>query len=393
MNITVVGSGGWGTALALVLLENGHQVSMWCRRAEKCQEMQESRENPVLPGVKLPQELELTCDLNVLADSQVVVLATPSFAVRATSKQIAPYLKAGTVLVSVAKGIEKDSCLLLHQVIEEEIPNCPVVVLSGPSHAEEVARGLPTGVVVASENKEAALLAQDIFINRNMRLYTSPDILGVEIGAALKNVVALCTGCCVGMGYGDNTKALIMTRALTEMARLGVAMGANKETFAGLSGLGDLIVTCTSMHSRNCRAGIAIGKGTPVAEAVGGKDGTVVEGYYAAASARQLAHKMGVEMPIAEGAYQVLYEGKDPHTLGPAFACFFADPASYRQPQGAESLQSALDICYHILHGRSGSLCKIFFSESAVLLLLVSGNDSPGGIDDGSQSVLVKAVL
>ena len=313
MNITVVGSGGWGTALALVLLENGHQVSMWCRRAEKCQEMQESRENPVLPGVKLPQELELTCDLNVLTQSQVVVLATPSFAVRATSKQIAPYLKAGTVLVSVAKGIEKDSCLLLHQVIEEEIPNCPVVVLSGPSHAEEVARGLPTGVVVASENKEAALLAQDIFMNRNMRLYTSPDILGVEIGAALKNVVALCTGCCVGMGYGDNTKALIMTRALTEMARLGVAMGANKETFAGLSGLGDLIVTCTSMHSRNCRAGIAIGKGTPVAEAVGGKDGTVVEGYYAAASARQLAHKMGVEMPIAEGAYQVLYEGKDPH--------------------------------------------------------------------------------
>ena len=287
MNITVVGSGGWGTALALVLLENGHQVSMWCRRAEKCQEMQESRENPVLPGVKLPQKLELTCDLNVLTQSQVVVLATPSFAVRATSKQIAPYLKAGTVLVSVAKGIEKDSCLLLHQVIEEEIPNCPVVVLSGPSHAEEVARGLPTGVVVASENKDAALLAQDIFMNRNMRLYTSPDILGVEIGAALKNVVALCTGCCVGMGYGDNTKALIMTRALTEMARLGVAMGANKETFAGLSGLGDLIVTCTSMQ----------------------------EGYYAAASARQLAHKMGVEMPIAEGAYQVLYEGKDPHVI------------------------------------------------------------------------------
>jgi len=227
MNITVVGSGGWGTALALVLLENGHHVSLWCRREDKRRQMQESRENPVLRGVELPQALELTCDLNVLTQSQVVVLATPSFAVRSTARRIAPYLKAGTVLVSVAKGIEKDSCLLLHQVIEEEIPNCPVVVLSGPSHAEEVARGLPTGVVVASENKEAALLAQDIFMNRNMRLYTSPDILGVEIGAALKNVVALCTGCCVGMGYGDNTKALIMTRALTEMARLGVAMGAN----------------------------------------------------------------------------------------------------------------------------------------------------------------------
>ena len=219
------------------------------------------------------------------------------------------------MLVSVSKGIEKDSCLLLHEVIHEEIPNCPVVVLSGPSHAEEVARGVPTGVVVASESKEAAMLAQDLFMNQRMRLYTSPDILGVEIGAALKNVVALCTGCCMGMGYGDNTKALIMTRALTEMARLGVAMGAHKETFAGLSGLGDLIVTCTSVHSRNCRAGIAIGKGMPVEEAVGGKDGTVVEGYYAADSARQLAHKMGVEMPIAEGAYQVLYEGKDPHVI------------------------------------------------------------------------------
>ena len=315
MNITVVGSGGWGTALALVLLENGHRVSMWCRREDKCRQMQESRENPVLRGVELPQALELTCDLSVLSDSQVVVLATPSFAVRSTSRQIAPYLQEGTVLVSVSKGIEKDSCLLLHEVIHEEIPNCPVVVLSGPSHAEEVARGVPTGVVVASESKEAAMLAQDLFMNQRMRLYTSPDILGVEIGAALKNVVALCTGCCMGMGYGDNTKALIMTRALTEMARLGVAMGAHKETFAGLSGLGDLIVTCTSVHSRNCRAGIAIGKGMPVEEAVGGKDGTVVEGYYAADSARQLAHKMGVEMPIAEGAYQVLYEGKDPHVI------------------------------------------------------------------------------
>jgi len=315
MNITVVGSGGWGTALALVLLENGHQVSMWCRREDKCRQMQDSRENPVLPGIKLPQELALTCDLNVLADSQVVILSTPSFAVRSTCRQMAPHLKEGTVLVSVAKGIEKDSCLLLHEVIHQEIPNCPVVVLSGPSHAEEVARGVPTGVVVASESKEAAMLAQNLFMNSRMRLYTSPDILGVEIGAALKNVVALCTGCCMGMGYGDNTKALIMTRALTEMARLGVAMGAHKETFAGLSGLGDLIVTCTSVHSRNCRAGIAIGKGMSVEEAVGGKDGTVVEGYYAAASARQLAQKMGVEMPIAEGAYQVLYEGQDPHVI------------------------------------------------------------------------------
>ena len=184
MNITVVGSGGWGTALALVLLKNGHQVSMWCRREDKCRQMQESRENPVLPGIKLPQELALTCDLNVLANSQVVVLATPSFAVRSTSRKIAPYLKEGTVLVSVAKGIEKDSCLLLHQVIEEEIPGCPVVVLSGPSHAEEVARGVPTGVVVASESKEAAMLAQDLFMNEQMRLYTSPDMAEMKIMGA-----------------------------------------------------------------------------------------------------------------------------------------------------------------------------------------------------------------
>ena len=232
---------------------------------------------------------------------------------------LAPHLQPGTVLVSVSKGIEKDTSLLLHQVIEEEVgDSCPVVVLSGPSHAEEVARGVPTAVVVASESRQAALLVQDLFMNERMRIYTSPDILGVEVGAAMKNVIALCAGCCAGMGYGDNTKAMLMTRGLTEIARLGVAMGAHKETFAGLAGLGDLIVTCTSMHSRNCRAGIAIAQGTAVEEAVGGKDGTVVEGYYAAASARQLARKVGVEMPISEAAYQVLYEGMPPRdVVGP----------------------------------------------------------------------------
>ena len=316
MNIVVLGSGGWGTALALVLVENGHQVSLWCRREEKCQEMRTSRENPVLKGVTLPEELMLTTDLDVVRDCAVVVLATPSFALRETARKVAPHLKDGTVLVSVTKGIEKDSALLLHQVVEQEVgERCPVVVLSGPSHAEEVGRGVPTAVVVASEDQNAAELAQDLFMNQRFRIYTSPDIIGVEIGGAMKNVIALCAGCCDGMGFGDNTKAMLMTRGLTEIARLGVAMGARKETFAGLTGVGDLIVTCTSVHSRNCRAGMLIGQGTPVEQAVTGMGGAVVEGYYAAASARQLAERAGVEMPITTGAYEVLYEGRDPHTV------------------------------------------------------------------------------
>ena len=218
-------------------------------------------------------------------------------------------------MVLVSKGIEKETSLLLHQVVEQEMEGrCPVVVLSGPSHAEEVGRHVPTAVVVASERRQAAELVQDAFMNGRLRIYTSPDIVGVEIGAAMKNVIALCAGCCDGMGYGDNTKAMLMTRGLTEIARLGVAMGARKETFAGLTGLGDLIVTCTSMHSRNRRCGIAIGKGTPPQQAVA-EMGMVVEGYYAAANARTLAQKVGVEMPITEAACQVLYEGATPQQV------------------------------------------------------------------------------
>lgn len=322
MRAAVIGSGGWGTALALVLVENGHQVSLWCRREEKCRQLRQSRENPLLKGVELPQALELTADLSVARGCGVVVLAAPSFALRETARRLAPHLEPGTVLVCVSKGIEKDSSLLMHQVVEQEVgAQCPVVVLSGPSHAEEVGRKIPTAVVVASEHRAAAELVQDLFMNQGLRIYTSPDIVGVEIGAAMKNVIALCAGCCAGMGYGDNTKAMLMTRGLTEIARLGVAMGGKKETFAGLAGLGDLIVTCTSMHSRNCRAGMRIGQGLPVAEAVAGMDGAVVEGYYAAASARELAEKAGVEMPIAAAAYQVLYEGKDPHSVVQELMC------------------------------------------------------------------------
>lgn len=315
MNITVLGSGGWGTALALLLLENGHQVTLWSYRQEESDNLRERRENPVLPGVVLPEGLNLTANMACVKNSEVVILATPSFAVRATAAQARPFLAPGAVLVSVSKGVEKDTSLTLTDVIAQEVgEGHPVVALSGPSHAEEVSRGVPTAVVAASRDQVAAELVQDIFMNPRFRVYATDDVVGVELGAALKNVIALCAGVSDGLGLGDNTKAMLMTRGLTEIARLGEAMGGRKETFAGLAGIGDLIVTCTSMHSRNRRCGIAIGKGTPPQQAVK-EVGMVVEGYYAAANAKALADKLGVEMPITAAAYQVLYEGKDPKTV------------------------------------------------------------------------------
>ena len=312
MKAAVIGSGAWGTALALVLLENGHEVTLWSYLPEESRAMEQSGENPMLKGVPLPRTLSFTTDMGCVAECGLVVLATPSFAVRNTARQLAGHLKDGTVLVLVSKGIEKDTSLLLSQVVEEEVgPRCPVVVLSGPSHAEEVGRHVPTAVVAASADQKSAELVQDAFMNHRFRVYTSPDTIGVEVGAALKNVMALCVGCCDGLGLGDNTKAALMTRGLTEIARLGVAMGARKETFAGLAGMGDLIVTCTSMHSRNHRAGILVGQGKSAQQAMEAMNGAVVEGYYAAQSAMTLAEKLGVEMPITRGAYGVLYEGKD----------------------------------------------------------------------------------
>lgn len=311
MKISVVGSGGWGTALALLLLENGHEVTLWSYAEEESRILCETRENPMLKGVALPAGLGLTTDLSCVRGCKIVVLATPSFAVRSTAHRVAPLLDAETVLVSVSKGIEKETSGTLTQAIQAEVgAEHPVVALSGPSHAEEVGRGVPTAVVSASEDQGAAELVQDVFMSPRFRVYASDDTVGVELAAALKNVIALCAGCCDGMGCGDNTKAALMTRGLTEIARLGVAMGGRKETFAGLAGVGDLIVTCTSMHSRNRRCGILIGQGTPAAEAVK-EIGAVVEGYYAAATARALAQKAGVEMPITEAAYQVLYGGRD----------------------------------------------------------------------------------
>lgn len=316
MRAAVIGSGAWGTALALALLGNGHEVALWSYTEQESAVLRGKRENPMLPGVALPDGLELTTDLHCVDGCGAVVLATPSFAVRGTARQMKDRLAPGTPVILVSKGIEKDSSLLLHQVVEEEIGGrCPVVVLSGPSHAEEVGQGVPTAVVVACEDRAAALLAQDLFMSCRLRIYTSPDIVGVEIGAALKNVIALCAGCCDGMGFGDNTKAMLMTRGLTEIARLGVALGARKETFAGLAGVGDLIVTCTSMHSRNRRAGILIGQGRTAQQAMDELGGAVVEGYYAAASAKQLSDRAGVEMPITAGAYEVLYRGADPRRV------------------------------------------------------------------------------
>ncbi|MDE7041159.1 MAG: NAD(P)-dependent glycerol-3-phosphate dehydrogenase [Oscillospiraceae bacterium] len=310
MKITVLGSGGWGTALALLLTDNGHDVTLWSHSARRSALLEQARENPRLPGVPLPEALHLSAALDSLRESGAVVMATPSFAVRETARMAAPLLREDAVVVSAAKGVERDTALCMTQVIEEELGGKGrVAALSGPSHAEEVGRRAPTGCVAASTDMAAAELVQDVFMSPRFRVYTNSDVLGVELGAALKNVLALCCGVSDGMGLGDNTKALLMTRGMTEMARLGVALGGRKETFAGLSGMGDLIVTCTSMHSRNRRCGILVGQGKSVEEAMK-EVGATVEGYYAALSAHQLAEKAGVEMPICECAYRVLYEGQ-----------------------------------------------------------------------------------
>ena len=315
MKVTVLGSGAWGTALALALLENGHDVTLWSFLEEECKVLRETGENPMLKGVPLPGELKLTTDMNAAKGCGAVVVATPSFAVRSTAAKLRDIVDPGTVLVSVSKGIEKDTSLRLSQAIEEEVGDkCPVVVLSGPSHAEEVSRHIPTALVAAADDIKNAQVVQDLFMSKRLRVYTSADRVGTEICAALKNVIALCAGCCDGMGYGDNTKAMLMTRGLAEIARLGVALGGKQESFTGLAGVGDLIVTCCSMHSRNRRCGILLGQGVPVEQALK-EVGAVVEGYYAAANARMLAKKVGVEMPIAQMAYEVLYEGRDARTV------------------------------------------------------------------------------
>ena len=307
MKVSVVGSGAWGTALAIRLHKNGHDVTMWTFEKDLIEEMEQTRRNPRLPNAELPEGLKISGDYACVRGSKLVVIASPSFPMRSVCRGVAPYIDEDAVVVSVTKGIEDGTCKRMSQIVADETGK-KVVVLCGPSHAEEVALDMPTGCLAACEDQALAEFVQDAFMSEYFRIYTSPDPVGAELGAALKNVIALCAGICDGLGAGDNTKAMLMTRGLTEIARLGVAMGAHKDTFAGLTGVGDLIVTCTSMHSRNRRAGILIGQGKDVQEAMK-EVGAVVEGYYAAKSAWALAQKMGVEMPITEAAYKVLYEG------------------------------------------------------------------------------------
>ena len=306
MKIAVVGSGAWGTALAIRLHKNNHDVTIWTYEKELIPQMEETRINPRLPGAVLPEGLKFSSDYGCVSGCPMVVMASPSFPLRSVCKGIAPYLDENAVIVSVTKGIETGTGLRMSQIVEAETGK-QVVVLTGPTHAEEVSLDIPTGILAASADKELAEMVQDAFMSDNFRVYTSPDPAGAELGAALKNVIALCAGITDGLGCGDNTKALLMTRGLTETARLGLSLGAQKDTFAGLAGIGDLIVTCTSMHSRNRRAGILIGQGKSVSQAME-EVGAVVEGYYAARGAYELGKKQGIDMPITEAAYQVLYE-------------------------------------------------------------------------------------
>lgn len=307
MEIAVVGSGGWGTAISMLLHENRHEVTLISYSKEESDNLAKTLENPFLPGVTLPEDIRYTSDPAAVSEASLVVVVPPSFAIRSTAERIAPFLRPDVILVSATKGIEPETGKRMSEIVSE-VTGRKVVVLSGPSHAEEVSRKVPTGVVAACADRLLAEIVQEVFMNDHFRVYTSSDPLGVELGAAMKNVIALCAGVCDGLGYGDNTKALLMTRGLTEVARLGMKLGSRTDTFAGLTGIGDLIVTCTSMHSRNRRAGILIGNGMTAEEAMK-EVGAVVEGYYAAKAVKLLADREKVEMPITQAAYRVLYEG------------------------------------------------------------------------------------
>ncbi len=314
--ICVLGAGSWGSALALVLAKKGYEVSMWTLNEEQANKINKTRENiDYLPGVLFPTNITLTTDIEkAIEDSKIIVLAVPSQAIRSVSKQIKPFVKDEQILVDVAKGLEKGSGLRLSEVCEQELPKNPYVTLSGPSHAEEVAKDIPTTVVVASQDLEIAQIVQDVFMSPKFRVYTNPDIVGVELGGALKNIIAFGAGICDGLGYGDNAKAALMTRGIREIGRLGSAMGANASTFAGLSGIGDLIVTCTSMHSRNRRAGILIGQGKSLEETLK-EVKMVVEGITATEVAYEVAKELNIDMPITNAIYSVLHNGSNPNEV------------------------------------------------------------------------------
>ncbi|MDD6266608.1 MAG: NAD(P)H-dependent glycerol-3-phosphate dehydrogenase [Clostridium sp.] len=311
MKIGVLGAGSWGTALAVLLHENGHEVTLWSIDKREVAMIDEKREQvEKLPGVRIPDRIAVTNDVeSSVAGKDILVMAVPSIFIRSTSKMIAPYVKEGQLIVNVAKGIEEETLMNMTDIIEDEIKQARVGVLSGPSHAEEVGRRIPTTVVAGAHDKKTAEEIQEAFMSPVFRVYTSPDMVGIELGAALKNVIALAAGIVDGLGLGDNTKAALITRGIAEITRLGLAMGGRFETFIGLSGIGDLIVTCTSTHSRNHNAGYLIGQGKSYQEAMD-EVKMVVEGVYSAKAALALARKYNVEVPITEQVNQVLFEGR-----------------------------------------------------------------------------------
>ena len=311
IRVGILGAGSWGTALALLLHKNGHDVTVWSIDKAEVAMLQKEREHKSkLPGVRLPEEIQITNDLEEgMKDKDFLVLAVPSVFTRSTARSMKPFLKPGQKIVNVAKGIEENTLMTLSEQIEEELPEADVAVLSGPSHAEEVGKGLPTTCVVGATTEETAEFLQSAFMSDVFRVYISPDILGIEIGGSLKNVIALAAGIADGLGYGDNTNAALITRGIAEITRLGVKMGGKAESFSGLTGIGDLIVTCASVHSRNRRAGFLMGQGKTMKEAMDEVQ-MVVEGVYSAKAAIKLAEKYGVSMPIIEQVNQVLFEDK-----------------------------------------------------------------------------------
>jgi len=314
--VAVIGAGSWGTALAHVAAENNNNTYLWARRRELVEDIMRTGENrSYLPGAKISTKVNISTDLEqVVSDADIVIVAVPSHVFRSTTRKIRNLIKEDAVITSATKGIELNSLKRMSQIIEEEFDNVKsenIVALSGPSHAEEVIRNLPTAVVAASSGQKAAQKVQDALINYNFRVYTNTDIIGVELGGALKNVIAICSGISDGLGFGDNTRAALMTRGIVEITRLGVKLGACPETFSGLSGIGDLIVTCSSNFSRNRRAGMDIGRGKTVEEVIRSTN-MVIEGINTTKAAFFLAQKYQVEMPITQQAFQVLFEGKDP---------------------------------------------------------------------------------
>lgn len=309
--IGIIGAGSWGIALSVLLHNNGHEIAIWSALSDEIELLKrEHEQKDKLPGVKLAEDMVFTTEIReAINERDILVLAVPSSFTRKTAHIMKEYVSEGQIVVNVAKGIEETTLLTLSQVIEDELPQADVAVLSGPSHAEEVGRGIPTTIVVGAKSRATAEFIQNVFMSDVFRVYTSHDVLGIELGAALKNVVALAAGIADGLGYGDNTKAALITRGIAEISRLGIAMGGKFETFCGLSGIGDLIVTCASMHSRNRRAGILIGQGKTMEEAMT-EVKMVVEGVYSAKAAMGLAKKYDVELPIIEQVNEVLFHGK-----------------------------------------------------------------------------------